>query len=189
MPTYYERNRERLKERQREYRKKNREKIKEYNARYWEDNHEEVLRHKKTYRETNREKECEYKKSKNGRASNLAHKYRDTDREKGFCTDHNVTTEWIVKNIFNGQKCIYCGDSDWSHLGCDRIDNSKPHTPDNVVCACGVCNMERIDRYTVEEFIEHRKTHPRDLTIKPINGFDVVEINGVKVLKKKEITL
>lgn len=69
-----------------------------------------------------------------------------------------------MENIFTS-KCIYCGDDNWEHLGCDRKDNSKPHTSDNIVCACGICNAERSDNYTVEEFIQYRKLHPRSIDI------------------------
>lgn len=72
----------------------------------------------------------------------------DTKYNRGNCT---LTPEWIVDNIFNS-KCIYCGETDWRKLGCDRIDNSKPHTPDNVVCCCGKCNVKK-QRKSVEVFL------------------------------------
>ena len=95
------------------------------------------------------------------RAQNLCAAYKSADISEGR-GDCALTKTWIMEHIF-ASRCIYCGDSDWTHLGADRIDNSKPHTPDNCVCACGICNIERNDRYTVEEFIEYRKKNPRTL--------------------------
>ena len=83
------------------------------------------------------------------------------DKNKGYDTTSNITPQWIEENLFSdGSKCIYCGDNNWKHLGADRIDNTKPHTPDNVVCSCAICNYERQNRFTVEEFIKYRKEHP-----------------------------
>ena len=121
----------------------------------------------------------------NGRSSILSSAYKSYDKNKGFDVSNNITKDWIVENIFNGQKCVYCGDDDWTHLGADRIDNTKPHTPDNVVCACGLCNIERNERYTVEEFKEYRKLHPRSLDCSIDKGWEIVEMKGIKVLKKK----
>ena len=71
----------------------------------------------------------------------VVHAYRKADSlaNRGECT---LTEEWVVNHIFNS-KCVYCGESDWKKLGCDRIDNSQPHTPSNVVCCCGKCNREK----------------------------------------------
>lgn len=44
-----------------------------------------------------------------------------------------------MENIF-AKPCAYCGETDWTQLGCHRIDNSKPHTIDNVVCCCRKCH-------------------------------------------------
>ena len=114
------------------------------------------------------------------RAQKLLDRYRQEDAScgRGECT---LTKDFIINSIF-AAKCIYCGDSDWKHLGADRIDNSKPHTEDNVVCSCGICNVERGNRHSVEEFIEYRKTHPRD--DKPKKLQEIVEVNGVKVIRK-----
>ena len=156
-------------------------------ARKWKtDNRDKHIESVKQWQKDNKEKATEYKKRwkdnnpKETRAQNILDSYRGSDikNNRGECT---LTQKWIMDNIFSSN-CIYCGDSNWKHLGCDRIDNSKPHTPDNVVCSCGICNVERGDRYTIEEFVEHRKTHPRDENPKQLQ--EVVEINGVKVIRK-----
>ena len=82
-----------------------------------------------------------YYNSKEGRARNLLHSYQQNDIKynRGECT---LTYDWIVENIFSSS-CTYCGETDYLKLGCDRIDNSKPHTPENVVCSCKKCNLKR----------------------------------------------
>lgn len=149
--------------------------------------HPEIyLKAQEKFRQNNPEKIKEwnrqYRKSQNGRALNLYQKYNIRDKEKGFDISNNITKQWIVDNIFNSS-CIYCGDSDWTHLGADRIDNSKPHTPDNCVCACFICNVDRSDNYSVEEFKKYRQLHPRIL--KDQKSWEIVEQNGNKVLKKR----
>ncbi len=83
-----------------------------------------------------------YKTDKLTRAKALVAGYISMDRKSnvGVCT---ITPEWVVDNILSGQCCDYCLESDWHKLGCDRIDNDKPHTPDNVVCCCTSCNVKR----------------------------------------------
>lgn len=134
--------------------------IKQYNDSHKAEHHEYYLQHKeerreymKQYREKHKEelklkKQEQYLKKKQTyffdkkyRAKSLvdSYKYNDVKYQRGICT---LTTEFLLDNIFNS-KCIYCGEDDWAKLGCDRIDNTKPHTPDNVVCSCWDCNNER----------------------------------------------
>lgn len=44
--------------------------------------------------------------------------------------------------------CVYCGGQSASF---DRIDNGSGHTEDNCIPACGLCNMTRGNRFTVDE--------------------------------------
>lgn len=108
-----------------------------------------------------------YYRTKGGRALNLVHKYYQSDIEenRGPCT---LTREWVVDHIFSSS-CVYCGDSDWTHLGCDRIDNSLPHTPENCICACGICNIDRqLQGMSVEDFKKWRSENPRECDIKKV---------------------
>ena len=84
----------------------------------------------------------QYIKTPRGRANNLLCGYRASDEKynRGECT---LTADWIVENIFSGQKCVYCGESDWKKLGCDRIDDSLPHTPENCQPCCWKCNNQK----------------------------------------------
>ena len=175
-------------EKDKEYYLEHREERLKYSAEHFQRNKEKKNTQKREWRKNNRRKHLqstsEYLKTPYGRATHLVSRYKYSDIEKGR-DGFSLTPVWVLNHIFSST-CVYCGDSDWKHLGCDRIDNTKPHTPENCVCSCGVCNVERqIKKMSVEEFKDFRKTHPRGWdsidNLKP----DIVEINGKKVLKKK----
>lgn len=189
LKAYYKEHKEEMLAKQKAYYEAHREeKRAKGKAYYWAHKEEDNARCK-AYRETHKEeKKAQYRayqSTPKGRAVNLLAGYNREDREKGFDTSNNITADWIVTNIFSGQKCVYCEDSDWRHLGCDRIDNDKPHTPDNVVCCCGICNIERSDKYTHQEFIQYRQLHPRLLEHKNTSGCKAEIENGRIVLKKQ----
>lgn len=133
------------------------EERKEYYKRWYQENKEKHNRNCEKYNEEHKQVIKEYHKlyynTKVGRSKILYLAYKNNDAKKGFDTSNNISDEWILENIFGG-KCFYCGENDWTKLGADRIDNSKPHTPDNVICSCWECNRKRKDKYTVEEFKE-----------------------------------
>jgi len=135
---YRKANREHILEQSRQYYYRNKDFCKEI-QKQWRDEHPGYMNQ---WRENNKERI---------RAQSLKQIYTEIDQRKGFPVDKNIDTDWIIENIFNSS-CIYCGESDYAKLGADRIDNSKPHTPDNCVCACRRCNSKRGNRYTVEEF-------------------------------------
>lgn len=88
------------------------------------------------------------------RAKKLAYHYHWHDiNTYNFNCDNDLDEKWITDNILS-KECIYCGETDWRKLGCDRIDNTKPHTKDNVVCACARCNKLRSNKFTVDEMIQ-----------------------------------
>lgn len=153
---------EKRKESQKQWKEKNKEKWKKYLKEYYKNNKDSFKKRYEEKSELIKEYSKQYMSTKKGRAVNITSTNNRTDRNRGFDISNNVTNDWVVENIFNGQKCIYCGETDWKKLGVDRVDNKKPHTPDNVVCCCGECNVKRGDRYTIEEFIEYRKTHPKN---------------------------
>ena len=121
------------------------EERREYWKQYFFNKRKRYLEQKKRYRVKHADKISEYQKQYNktqmGRAAYLVQGYKKADKNasRGKCT---LTAKWVVENIF-AEKCIYCGESDWTKLGCDRIDNSKPHTEDNVVPCCKACNNKR----------------------------------------------
>ena len=138
-------------ERNAKYRAKHPDKIKEQNAK-WRAKHPEY--DAKRYQENKEEKavkQAKYRKTQIGRAGCLAGAYDQSDIKynRGKCT---LTPIWIVDNIFP-MPCHYCGAMGWEIMGCDRVDNSKPHTPDNVVPCCAKCNRKRHLK-SYEEFME-----------------------------------
>ena len=183
-------------------RKKNAERkewMKEYNRQYRKEHKEYYQDYMQKWEEDHKEERMEYRRNRHGwdaankrrrtsidrRANALSQDYRYADETRGFCTDNNVDGQWIENHIFTAG-CVYCGDTDWTHLGCDRIDNNIPHTQENCVCSCGICNVEREGRrMSMEEFVEYRKSHPRELNEISTKRVIVDEINGVKAIKKR----
>lgn len=82
------------------------------------------------------------------KASKMISAYKCRDKKNGFDKVCDITIEWMVENIFKS-KCVYRGDT--YRLGCDRIDNTKGHTMDNVVPCCIECNQARNNKFTHEE--------------------------------------
>lgn len=142
---YYEKNKEKLKQKRKERYQKNKEKELSKMKEYYENNKEQVSKYYKQYAKENSEKLKEYKnkyyKTMHGRALRLASHYRLQDKlhNRGEST---LTEQWIIENIFT-KPCHYCGESDWMKIGCDRINNDLPHTPDNVVPCCADCNKKK----------------------------------------------
>lgn len=140
------------------------EERKEYNKQRYAKNREKMLEYQKEYRTANREKILEYlkkymkeySKTPMGRAHTLLNGYNREDKKynrgKG-----DLTAKWIVDNIFT-KPCVHCGESDWRKIGCNRIDNSLPHTKDNVEPCCLECNLKlatddkkkQVYQYTLE---------------------------------------
>ncbi len=127
----------------------------DYRAEYRANHKAEKSAYMAEYYKKNKERRAEYwvsyQSSPKGRAYHLVRNYRRLDRDKnrGECT---ITPQWVVENIFSGQCCVYCGESDWHLLGCDRKDNALPHTPENCVPCCYHCNCKKHTK-SYNEFI------------------------------------
>lgn len=125
-----------------------------YMKEYFAEHNERKKQYDKQWRSFNSQYIKSYKKewlnTQKGRAYNLLAAYKQSDRKYG--RENNIDTDWIVENIFT-QKCPKCGETDWRKLGCDRIDNTKGHTKDNVVPCCEKCNKER-HRKSFDEFYD-----------------------------------
>lgn len=161
---YYQKNRSILNEKSKEYYRNNKDKCVKRQSQYNDDNKEDIKAYKQkwyqknkdTIKEKSKEQYKHSKTTKEGRASHLLCGYRLSEKRhnRGECT---INKEWIVENILNST-CIYCGEADWTKLGCDRIDDNLPHTSDNCVCACKECNVDRYyKRMTVSEYIDYKK--------------------------------
>lgn len=112
-----------------EYRQDNKEKIAEQKAKYYQNNKEKIAK-----------RQTEYQATPKGRAVNLVGTYKQEDNKynRGECT---ITADWIIEHIFT-QPCAHCGKMGWDVIGCNRLDNSLPHTPDNVEPCCAECNKK-----------------------------------------------
>ena len=159
---WYAANKERLAAYGKQYRAEHKSERAEYYKQYYQANREkerernkqrrtEKAEYMKQYRANNPEYDAAYNATPMGRARRLVGTYRQLDKRhnRGDCT---LTSEWVISNIFS-QPCHYCGESDWTKIGCDRIDNSLPHTPDNVVPCCCACNKKR-GRKSYDEFMQ-----------------------------------
>lgn len=80
------------------------------------------------------------------RAINLVNRYNWSDKEKGRGKG-DLTAKWILENILT-KPCAHCGKTGWKVIGCNRLDNSKPHTMDNVEPCCKQCNDKLSADYT-----------------------------------------
>lgn len=145
------------------YRKLNSQKLSEYRKQYYQEHlDEEKERMKLYYQEhgNNNSKEYlqEYNKTQKGRAVYLINAYKKADKVKKRLSEETITnyvsSQWIIENVFNS-KCHYCGETDWTKLGCDRIDNTKPHTIDNIVPCCRHCNCKKHTK-SYEEFKQNK---------------------------------
>lgn len=161
------------------------EEKKKYNREWYEKHREEELRKKrekynankeyylekvKLYQELNKDKKSSYMRKRystiHGRALRILNSCKVEDKKKGRIGDelpsNYVTVQWIEKQIQKG--CAHkdiCGVTDWSKIGINRIDNSKPHTIDNCEPCCWECNnrlhheemsirIDQIDKVTGE---------------------------------------
>lgn len=153
---YYYAKREMILAKARERYEKNKEVILERN-RIWKEEHPNYMLN---YREAHSDEISEYNKKKYkeiqetplGRAKNLISSYKQKDKKNGFSEVIDFDKQWIVDNIFTS-KCKYCGETDWRKLGCDRKDNTKGHTKDNVVPCCQRCNSKK-GKMTYDEYIK-----------------------------------
>lgn len=108
-----------------------------------------------------------WRKTPFGRASILVSHYIQEDKK------HNrgkgdLTAQWVEENILS-KPCAHCGKTGWDVIGCNRLDNSKPHTMDNVEPCCKECNDKEyikkikipVYQYTLDgEFIKKWNSAP-----------------------------
>lgn len=83
---------------------------------------------------------------KKDKISKMLSAYRLKDKKHGYIFD--LPRDHFEKNILS-QPCTYCGSTE--NVGCDRKDNKKGHTIENVIPACYTCNAVRNNHFTVDE--------------------------------------
>ena len=128
---YYKKNKEKLLSKQNEYYKNN----KNIHKAYYQRNKKRIIEYQLNYQE-------EYGKTPIARASSLLQAYNNSDK-KACRGKGDLTSQWIVDNIFT-KPCVHCGKTGWEIIGCNRLDNSKPHTMDNVEPCCFECNIKAL---------------------------------------------
>ena len=119
------------------YDEKNKENKSKYGKQYYQDKKEDdewIKKHQENTKSWREKNPIKY------RASNLVSAYKQQDRkyDRG---ENDLTAKWIIENIFT-QPCVYCGKTGWDVIGCNRLDNSLPHTMDNVEPCCAECNKK-----------------------------------------------
>ena len=82
------------------------------------------------------------------KASKMISAYKIKDSKNNFTDVCDIDIDWMIDNILT-KPCHYCGDT--HRIGCDRIDNSKGHTKNNVVPCCIECNTARNIYFTYNE--------------------------------------
>ena len=90
-------------------------------------------------------KNLEYQKRRN-KINRMFSAYKLKDKKHSFTFD--LSKDYFENEILS-RPCTYCGSTE--NVGCDRIDNSKGHTKDNVIPACYTCNAVRNCHFTVDE--------------------------------------
>lgn len=81
-----------------------------------------------------------YRNTPMGRCVRLCNNHKNADK-KANRDEGDLTAKWIYDNIIF-KPCAHCGKTGWQIIGCNRIDNSKPHTKDNVEPCCEECNRK-----------------------------------------------
>ena len=151
-----EEKRRKCREYMRDWSKKNKEKVKEIAKKSYLKNKSKRLEYAKQHLSEKIEYNKQRRKTPIGRASYLVQGYAREDKKYGR-GEVDFDAQWIVDNIFT-KPCVHCGETDWYKLGCNRKDNSKPHTKENVEPCCHKCNLElagfgakKVYQYTLEK--------------------------------------
>lgn len=143
---YYQENKEAIAEHKKQYYQENKDKIKQY----IQENKKSIAEQRKQYRQENKETIAEYWKQYYSTIKGYCNVLRNSniraDRVSGRIgkelPDNYPTIEYYIDAV--KQPCIYCKKhKPFNEMGLDRIDNSKPHTIDNVVPCCTECNVKR----------------------------------------------
>ena len=115
---------------------------------------EEIIYGRKVKRGHHKPKDISECQSIRAKASKMISSYKARDKKIGLSVC-DITIDWMIGNILT-KPCTYCGDT--KRIGCDRIDNSKGHTMDNVVPCCVECNNVRNDFFSYREMLRLGET-------------------------------
>ena len=125
-------------------------------AQYYQSNKDAILKKIAEYYQAHKEAiqkyQAEYRDpQKNPRrwAKSIVSAYRQMDRQRGFDDSQTITAEWFLDNIAY-KPCAHCGVQRIGLVGCNRLDNTKGHTIDNVEPCCLSCNCKENVRDQLE---------------------------------------
>lgn len=148
-----------------EYNAIHNEEKKAYKSEYYQANKEKKAAYNAAYYQANKDKISEYHaeynnphKSPLGWAKMMVNGYRKMDRERGFDTSQTISAEWFLQNIAY-RPCVHCGVQAIGKVGCNRLDNTKGHTQDNVESCCFKCNCKENIRDQLERGIHMSCKH------------------------------
>jgi 5-methylcytosine-specific restriction endonuclease McrA len=160
------RNKDKIRESQKEYRKNNKEKIADLSRKYYENNKEKISKNKskspemrKIYRERSKDKIKEYNKMYRKEKKELRTSQTQRRRAKKNGTFVNFThDQWVgVKRVFDN-KCAYCGnDSKLSQEHFVPLSKGGDYSISNIIPACTNCNSSKGNKnffewYPLQEF-------------------------------------
>ena len=128
-----------------EYYQANKEKKAAYDAEYYQANKDAIQKQKAEYYQENKDKIADYYDPQThpmNWAKNMVNKYRSTDRDIGFDDKDTISVDYFINHIAN-EPCAHCGTQGYGLIGCNRLDNTKGHTIDNVEPCCPSCNFSQ----------------------------------------------
>lgn len=137
---YYLENKEKLTDNMKDYYSLNKNKMLEQMKKWRDDNSRYYIDYYKENKNKLHEYRKLYNKTQYGRAAYLLNRYKQSDKKHNR-GEVDFDAQWIIDNIFS-KPCAHCGETDWLKIGCNRLDNSKGHTKDNVEPCCGKCNRK-----------------------------------------------
>ena len=145
---YRQANKDAIRKQQAEYRQANKDAIRKQQAEYYQANKDAIRKQQAEYYQANKDKIADYYNPQThplNWAKNMVNRYRWMDRERFGDDSKTITAEWFLKNIAY-KPCAHCGKQGIGLIGCNRLDNSKGHTEDNVEAACFKCNCKENNR-------------------------------------------
>lgn len=146
---WYLDNREWVLLRNKEWREANPERMRELNASWYQDNMDRKAENTRRWAENNKDKRQDGFRRRNQQKRALL-----------FGVESTLTkSEWEDILVLNQHRCFYCG-APWEHQD-HFIPLSKggTHTADNVVPACGPCNLSKSDKDPIVFLEQIRGTH------------------------------
>lgn len=167
---YYQDNRKAILAQQNQYNAEHKELRTAYNKKWYAEHKELKDAYSKQWRADNADKIKQYNAERYATIESYAYRVRrnnlQADRKHGRCgkdEDPLAPLEYYICGI--QQRDFYDGKQyHWSEMGFDRIDNSKPHTIDNIV-PCSTANNRRRGKKTFEEFCEMMRKEKNELEL------------------------